>query len=69
MNVAPYTRVAKIHLVPVDENDQLVDNNGNKIDAVVLTVTQKAAMKIEDNRAGTHWLLLLSIANSEHDEF
>ena len=44
MNVAPYTRVAKIHLVPVDENDQLVDNNGNKIDAVVLTVTQKAAM-------------------------
>lgn len=52
MNVAPYTRVAKIHLVPVDENDQLVDNNGNKIDAVVLTVTQKAAMKIEDNRAG-----------------
>lgn len=52
MNVAPYTRVAKIHLVPVDENDQLVDNNGNEIKDVVLTVTQKAAMKIEDNRAG-----------------
>ena len=29
-----------------------MDNNGNIIDAVVLTVTQKAAMKIEDNRAG-----------------
>lgn len=52
MNVAPYTRVAKIHLVPVDPNDQLVDDNGNEIDAVVLTVTQEAAMKIEDNRAG-----------------
>lgn len=52
MNVAPYTRVAKIHLVPVNSEDQLVDNDGNKINAVVLTVTQKAAMKIEDNRAG-----------------
>ncbi len=53
MNVAPYTRVAKVRLVPQDqENDQLVDNDGNKIDAVVLIVTQKAAMKIEDNRSG-----------------
>ncbi len=52
MNVAPYTRVAKIHLVPVDPNDKLVDDSGNEIDAVVLTVTQEAAMKIEDNRAG-----------------
>ena len=40
----PYTRVAKVRLVPQDqENDQLVDNDGNKIDAVVLIVTQKAA--------------------------
>ena len=53
MNVVPYTRVAKVRLVPQDpEKDQLVDNDGNKIDAVVLTVTQKAAMKIEDNRSG-----------------
>lgn len=53
MNVAPFTRVAKIRLVPVNpQEDQLVDNDGNEIDAVVLTVTQKAAMKIEDNRSG-----------------
>lgn len=52
MNVAPFTRVAKIKLVPVDPEDQLLDNDGNEIDVVVLTVTQKAAMKIEDNRAG-----------------
>lgn len=53
MNVAPFTRVAKVRLVPkYPEKDQLVDNDGNKIEAVVLTVTQKAAMKIEDNRSG-----------------
>lgn len=53
MNVAPYTRVAKVRLVPAHpETDQLVDDDGNEIDAVVLTVTQKAAMKIEDNRSG-----------------
>lgn len=53
MNVAPYTRIAKIHLVPKDaEADQLIDKDGNKIDGVTLTVTQKAAVKIEDNRAG-----------------
>lgn len=52
MNVVPYTRIAKINLVPEDPKDKLVDDNGNEIDAVVLTVTQKAAMKIEDNRAG-----------------
>lgn len=52
MNVAPFTRVAKIHLVPKNSDDKLVDNDGNEIDAVVLTVTQTAAMKIEDNRAG-----------------
>lgn len=52
MNVVPYTRVAKVYLAPKDSNNKLVDENGNEIDAVVLTVTQKAAMKIEDNRAG-----------------
>lgn len=52
MNVAPYTRVAKIHLVPANSEDKLVDDKGSEIDAVILTVTQKAAMKIEDNRAG-----------------
>lgn len=52
MNVVPYTRVAKVYLAPKDPSNKLVDENGNEIDAVVLTVTQKAAMKIEDNRAG-----------------
>lgn len=52
MNVVPFTRVAKINLIPKNPQDKLVDENGNEIDAVVLTVTQKAAMKIEDNRAG-----------------
>lgn len=53
MNVVPVVRVAKVHLVPVDANAQLVDDEGNKIaDDVVLTVRQKAAQKIEDNRAG-----------------
>ena len=62
MNVAPYTRVAKIHLIPVNSDDQLVDDNGNKIDAVVLTVTQEAAMRIEDNRAGDS-LAIITINN------
>ena len=31
MNVVPYTRVAKIRLVSADPNDELVDNNNNKI--------------------------------------
>ena len=53
MNVVPVVRVAKVHLVPVDANAQLVDDEGNKIaDDVVLTIRQKAAPKIEDNRAG-----------------
>lgn len=53
MNTAPFTRVAKIHLVPMNpDEDRLVDNNGNPMEDVVLTVTQKPAMKIEDNRAG-----------------
>ena len=53
MNVVPVVRVAKVHLVPVDANAQLVDDEGNKIgDDVILTVRQAAAPKIEDNRAG-----------------
>lgn len=53
MNTAPYTRIAKIRLVAQNpETDQLVDDNGKPVDAVVLTVTQKPAVKIEDNRSG-----------------
>lgn len=52
MNVVPAVRVAKVHLVPVKDEDQLVDADGKPIDDVILTVRQKAAPKIEDNRAG-----------------
>lgn len=52
MNVVPAVRVAKVHLVPVKAEDQLVDADGKPIDDVILTVRQKAAPKIEDNRAG-----------------
>lgn len=52
MNVVPAVRVAKVHLVPVKAEDQLVDAAGNPTDDVILTVRQKAAPKIEDNRAG-----------------
>ena len=52
MNVVPAVRVAKVHLVPVKAEDQLVDADGNPTDDVILTVRQKAAQKIEDNRAG-----------------
>lgn len=64
MNVVPYTRVAKVRLVPVNEKDvdELVDENGNKIDEVVLTVRQEAAMKIEDNRSGDS-LAVITINN------
>lgn len=52
-NMASYARIAKIHLVPQNpEEDQLVDNDGNPIEEVTLTVTQKPALKIEDNRSG-----------------
>ena len=37
MNTAPFVRVAKIHLVPMDPaNDQLVDDNGNPIEDLSL---------------------------------
>lgn len=52
MNVVPAVRVAKVHLVPVKVEDQLVDADGKPTDDVILTVRQKAAPKIEDNRAG-----------------
>lgn len=52
MNVVPAVRVAKVHLVPVNAEDKLVDADGNPTDDVILTVRQKAAQKIEDNRAG-----------------
>lgn len=52
MNVVPAVRVAKVHLVPVKAEDELVDADGKSIDDVILTVRQKAAPKIEDNRAG-----------------
>lgn len=52
MNVVPAVRVAKVHLVPVKAEDQLVDADGKPTDDVILTVRQKSAPKIEDNRAG-----------------
>lgn len=52
MNVVSAVRVAKVHLVPVKAEDQLVDADGNPTDDVILTVRQKAAPKIGDNRAG-----------------
>lgn len=52
MNVVPAVRVAKVHLVPVKAEDQLVDADGKPTDDVILTVRQKAAQKIEDNRTG-----------------
>ena len=52
MNIVPAERVAKVHLVPVNADDELVDADGNKTADVVLTVRQEAAPRIEDNRAG-----------------
>ena len=52
MNVVPAVRVAKVHLVPVKAEDQLVDADGKPTDDAILTVRQKAAPKIEDNHAG-----------------
>lgn len=52
MNTAPYKRVAKIKLLPVKEEDQLIDQDGNPTGEVILTVTQEAAVKITDDRRG-----------------
>ena len=63
MNTIAYTRVAKVSLVPLHlEEDQLVDNDGNPIEKVTLTVTQEAAPKITDDRAGDS-LAIIMIAN------
>lgn len=52
MNTEPIKRIAKINLVPVDENDVLKE-------PAVLTLTQKAAPKIEDNRSGDSLALIM----------
>lgn len=52
MNVEPETRVAKISFVPKNTEDILKE-------PAVLTLTQKAAPKIEDNRAGDSIALLI----------
>ena len=38
MNIVPAVRVAKVHLVPVNAEDELVDADGNKTDDVILNV-------------------------------
>ena len=52
MNVEPEARVAKINFVPKNAGDVLKE-------PAVLTLTQKAAPKIEDNRAGDSLALLM----------
>lgn len=52
MNTAPYKRVAKIKLLPKNEDDKLVDQDGNPTGEVIITVTQEAAVKITDDRRG-----------------
>ena len=52
MNVDPEVRVAKINFVPANEEDMLKE-------PAVLTLTQKAAPKIEDNRAGDSLALIM----------
>lgn len=52
MNTEPTKRVAKINFVPANANDVLKE-------PAVLTLTQKAAPKIEDTRAGDSLALLV----------
>lgn len=52
MNAIPYTRIAKIRLVPVDSDVELVDQDGNPTGEVILTVRQDAAKRITDDRSG-----------------
>lgn len=52
MNTAPYSRIAKIRLVPTDESVVLVDQDGNPTGDVVVTVVQEAAVRITDDRRG-----------------
>ena len=59
MNTVAYTRVAKLKLTALNPDDQLIDNDENPIDCVTLTVTQKAAPKITDDRAGDSLAILM----------
>lgn len=59
MNIVPWVRVAKVYLVAKNADDQLVNDKGENIDHIILTVKQKAAMKIEDNRAGDSLAIVL----------
>lgn len=59
MNIMPWVRVAKIYLAAKNPEDQLVNDKGENINHVILTVKQKAAMKIEDNRAGDSLAIVL----------
>lgn len=59
MNIIPWVRVAKIYLAAKNPEDQLVNEKGENVDHVILTVKQKAAMKIEDNRAGDSLAIVL----------
>lgn len=52
MNTEPKQRIAKINFVPVDINDTLKE-------PAVLELTQKAAPKIEDTRAGDSLVLIM----------
>ena len=52
MNTEPEKRTAKINLVPADKEDVLKE-------PAILTLTQKAAPKIEDNRAGDSLALIM----------
>lgn len=51
-NIVPCTRVAKIRLLPKNTDEQLIDNEGNPTGEVILTVKQKPALRITDDRAG-----------------
>lgn len=52
MNTQPEERVAKINFIPINSGDNLKE-------AAVLTLTQKAAPKIEDNRSGDSLALVM----------
>ena len=67
MNTTPYTRIAKIRFVPQNpDEDQLVDDNGNPIEAFVLTVTQRQLPRLRTTVRATHWLSSPSMKDSEH---
>lgn len=51
-NTNPGIRIATIRLVPQNAEDQLMDKDGNAVDAVEIVVRQKSATRITDDRAG-----------------